>query len=58
MDESKFETVTYTYYEQLNGYQYLKQLDIGYYFYSGSYADEILSVLDPMQKTIVHIPQQ
>ena len=36
-DEAKFETVTYTYYEQLNGYQYLKQLDIGYYFYSGSY---------------------
>jgi superfamily II DNA or RNA helicase len=56
LDESKFETVTYTYYEQLNGYEYLKQLDIGYYFYSGSYADEILSVLDPMQKTIVHIP--
>ena len=23
-DESKFDTVTYTYYEQLNGYQYLK----------------------------------
>ncbi|PSH03250.1 MAG: DEAD/DEAH box helicase [Acidobacteria bacterium] len=56
VDESKFETVTYTYYEQLNGYEYLKQLDIGYYFYSGSYADEILSVLDPAQKTIVHIP--
>jgi superfamily II DNA or RNA helicase len=56
VDESKFETVTYTYYEQLNGYEYLKQLDIGYYFYSGSYADEILSVLDPTQKTIVHIP--
>jgi len=55
-DESKFETVTYTYYEQLNGYEYLKQLDIGYYFYSGSYADEILSVLDPAKKTIVHIP--
>ena len=31
-DEAKFEVVTYTYYEQLNGYQYLKQLDIGYYF--------------------------
>ena len=29
-DESKFETVTYTYYEQLNGYEYLKRLDIGY----------------------------
>lgn len=55
-DESKFETVTYTYYEQLNGYEYLKQLDIGYYFYSGSYADEILSVLDPAKKTIIHIP--
>ncbi|MEQ8958392.1 MAG: DEAD/DEAH box helicase family protein, partial [Coleofasciculus sp. C2-GNP5-27] len=31
-DEARFDTVTYTYYEQLNGYQYLKQLDIGYYF--------------------------
>jgi hypothetical protein len=41
-DESGFDTVTYTYYEQLNGYQHLKQLDIGYYFYAGSYADEIL----------------
>ena len=55
-DEAKFETVTYTYYEQLSGYTYLKQLDIGYYFYSGRYADEILSVLDPAEKTIVHIP--
>ena len=55
-DESKFETVTYTYYEQLSGYIHLKQLDIGYYFYSGSYADEILDVLDPAEKTIVHIP--
>lgn len=55
-DESKFEAVTYTYYEQLNGYEYLKRLDIGYYFYTGSYADEILSVLNPNEKTIVHIP--
>jgi superfamily II DNA or RNA helicase len=55
-DESKFETVSYTYYEQLNGYQYLKQLDIGYYFYAGSYVDDILKVLDPKLKTIVHIP--
>lgn len=55
-DESKFESVTYTYYEQLNGYQYLKQLDIGYYFYSGAYTDEILSVLNPDEKTIIHIP--
>jgi superfamily II DNA or RNA helicase len=55
-DESRFDTVTYTYYEQLNGYRYLKQLDIGYYFYAGSYCDEILKVLDPDQKTILHIP--
>ena len=24
-----------------NGYEYLKQLDIGYFFYSGSYVDDI-----------------
>lgn len=55
-DEAKFDTVTYTYYEQLNGYQYLKQLDIGYFFYSGAYVDELLKVLDPAEKTIIHIP--
>ncbi len=55
-DEAKFDTVTYTYYEQLNGYEYLKQLDIGYFFYSGSYTDDILKVLDPAEKTIIHIP--
>ena len=55
-DEANFKTVTYTYYEQLNGYEYLKTLNIGYYFYSGSYSDEILSVLDPNEKTIIHIP--
>lgn len=55
-DEAKFETVTYTYYEQLNGYDYLKNLDIGYYFYNGSYVDDILKVLDPSEKTILHIP--
>jgi superfamily II DNA or RNA helicase len=55
-DEAKFDTVTYTYYEQLNGYEYLKRLDIGYFFYAGSYADDILKVLDPAEKTIVHIP--
>ncbi|MFB9279396.1 DEAD/DEAH box helicase [Cohnella cellulosilytica] len=55
-DESKFDTVTYTYYEQLNGYEYLKQLDIGYFFYSGSYTEDILKVLDLAEKTIIHIP--
>jgi superfamily II DNA or RNA helicase len=55
-DESKFETVTYTYYEQLNGYQWLKSLDIGYFFYTGPYVDAVTKVLDPALKTIVHIP--
>jgi hypothetical protein len=55
-DEARFDTVTYTYYEQLNGYEYLKQLDIGYFFYAGSYTDDILKVLDPAEKTIIHIP--
>ena len=34
----------------------MKRLDIGYFFYSGNYADDILRVLDPDEKTIVHIP--
>jgi superfamily II DNA or RNA helicase len=55
-DEAKFETVTYTYYEQLNGYEYLKHLDIGYYFYSGNYVDDLLKVLNSKEKTIIHIP--
>jgi len=55
-DESKFETVTYTYYEQLNGYTWLKSLDLGYFFYTGPYVDAIHKVLDPALKTIVHIP--
>jgi hypothetical protein len=55
-DEAKFNTVTYTYYEQLHGYTYLKTLDIGYFFYSGSYADDLLKVLDSSEKTIIHIP--
>lgn len=55
-DEARFETVTYTYYEQLNGYRWLKSLDIGYFFYTGRYVDAVAKVLDPTLKTIVHIP--
>lgn len=54
-DEALFETVTYTYYEQLSSNQHLKQLDIGYYFYTQAYLDEMLEVLDPDEKTIIHI---
>lgn len=55
-DEAQFETVSYTYYEQLAGYEHLKQLDIGYYFYAGSYVEDLLGVLKPSEKTIIHIP--
>ncbi|WP_235593665.1 DEAD/DEAH box helicase [Pseudomonas putida] len=55
-EEARFETVTYTYYEQLNGYRWLKSLDIGYFFYTGKYVDAVAKVLDPNLKTIVHIP--
>lgn len=55
-DEAQFETVTYTYYEQLNGYRWLKSLNMGYFFYTGAYVDAIAEVLNPALKTIVHIP--
>ncbi len=55
-DEARFKTVVYTYYEQLNGYEYLKSLDIGYWFYTGNYLEAIEEVLNPELKTIVHIP--
>jgi Helicase conserved C-terminal domain len=55
-DEALFKQVTYSYYEQLNGYQYLKSLGIGYHFYKGRYLDALHEVLDPNKKTIIHIP--
>ena len=55
-DEMKFTPVTYNYYEQLNGYKYLKSLGIGYHFYQGTYLSAIKEVLDTDQKTILHIP--
>ena len=55
-NEAKFTKVTYNYYEQLNGYNYLKSLGIGYHFYTGKYTEAILDVLDTDLKTIVHIP--
>lgn len=63
-DEAKFTKVTYNYYEQLNGYDYLKSLGIGYHFYRGRYwvKDEekeisaLEEILDEDKKTIIHIP--
>jgi len=55
-DEAKFIKVKYDYYQQLNGYEYLKSLGIGYYFYQGKYTSAIHEVLDENKKTIIHIP--
>lgn len=63
-DEAKFTKVTYNYYEQLNGYDFLKSLGIGYHFYRGRYwvkdEDKNISaleeILDESKKTIIHIP--
>jgi hypothetical protein len=55
-DESRFTRVTYNYYEQLNGYTYLKSLGIGYHFYQGRYTSAIGEILDTNKKTILHIP--
>ena len=55
-DEAKFFPVTYNYYQQLNGYKYLKNLVLGYHFYHGSYIEHIGEVLDTTKKTIIHIP--
>jgi superfamily II DNA or RNA helicase len=55
-DEAKFCKVTYNYYDQLNGYKYLKTLGIGYHFYQGRYTSAVNEVLDSNKKTILHIP--
>lgn len=55
-DEAKFTPVTFNYYDQLNGYKYLKSLGIGHHFYQGRYTDTVHEVLDLDKKTIVHIP--
>lgn len=55
-DEAKFTKVKYDYYQQLNGYEYLKSLGIGYHFYQGKYTSAIHEILDESKKTIIHIP--
>jgi len=54
--EAKFIKVKYDYYEQLNGYEFLKSLGIGYHFYQRKYTTAINEVLDENKKTIIHIP--
>lgn len=55
-DEALFRPVTFNYYDQLNGYEHLKSLGIGYHFYQGRYTSAIHEILDTDKKTILHIP--
>ncbi|MBO9447894.1 DEAD/DEAH box helicase [Ruegeria sp. R14_0] len=57
-DEARFKSITYSYYEQLEGYEHLKSLGISYAFYRGRYISAIPDVLDTDRKTIVHIPHR
>lgn len=54
--EAKFTAVTFTYYEQLSGYKYLKSISLSYDFYSGLYFETLKKDLDLSKKTIIHIP--
>ena len=62
--ERRFYPVTYNYYQQLNGYRYLKSLGISYAFYTGKYTEPdsatgiiaISEALDTSKKTLIHIP--
>lgn len=54
--ERKITTVTYSYYDQLSGYKYLKGITLWYDFYQGRYFDRLETVLDTHRKTIIHIP--
>jgi superfamily II DNA or RNA helicase len=54
--EELFAKITYSYYDQLNGYEYLETLGMGYHFYKGNYLEAIDEVLDVNKKTIIHIP--
>ncbi|MEA1830936.1 DEAD/DEAH box helicase [Methylobacterium durans] len=57
-DEARFTTITYSYYEQLESYQFLKALGINYEFYKGNYLNGLSGVLDGSLKTIIHIPHR
>ncbi len=60
-DEERFTHVSYTYWEQMAAYKYLKTLKINYSFYSaldGSYLQALHRVFDLNKKTIIHIPHR
>lgn len=54
--ETKFTTVTFSYYDQLSGYKYLHTITLSYDFYSGTYFNVLAKDLDTHMKTIIHIP--
>lgn len=54
--ERKFTSVTFSYYDQLSGYKYLKAITLSYDFYQGDYFRILGKDLDTTKKTIIHIP--
>lgn len=55
-DERLFDKVSYSYYDQLDGYKYLKSFGIDYKFYTGKYTDALEEAMDTDKKMIIHIP--
>lgn len=49
-DEQLFEQVIYTYYQQLNGYKYLKQLKLDYSFYDDTWLSGLDLIINPQHK--------
>ncbi|MCE6957670.1 DEAD/DEAH box helicase [Cereibacter sphaeroides] len=57
-DELLFQSVSSSYFEQLDGYEHLRSLDIVYSFYADTYVTALPDILDPGLKTIIHIPHR
>ena len=55
-DEIRFKSMVYSFYDQLNGYTYLKSLGINFSFYQGEYTSAIGEALNTDKKTLIHIP--
>jgi len=60
-DEAMFTVVTYTYWEQMANYAYLKSIRVNYHFYSaldGNYLQALPRVFDTSKRSIIHIPHR
>lgn len=58
-DEARFHpSINYNYYQQLNGYRWLKSLGIGYSLFQENYLTAIPEVLDTTKKILVPTPSE